>query len=166
MGGFSLSAFAYGDDVKKANSKKSIHLNAHKKIGNTKSKDDTLIYDKSVNDTLVFDNKTTDDTLVFSDDEMQMRVNTGHKTNEDILINSTNLNPVIYPNPSLGAAKLELNTADNSTTEIIITSQEGTIIKREYTKDSSYELTNLAAGKYIVTIKNGNQTVQKRLFVK
>jgi hypothetical protein len=59
-----------------------------------------------------------------------------------------------------------MGAAVNSTTEIIVTSHDGTIIKRDYTKDTSYELTNLAAGKYIVTIKNGNQTVQKRLFVK
>ncbi len=171
---FSLSAFAYGDDVKKSNTKKNIHFspfNNKPYTASIKNQVDTLVFDKAIEDTLTFDNKTKDDTLIFADDEKQMmgkpdNNNNGNDFSLTGLSKSIALNPVIYPNPSFGEARLEMSSVNNSTTEIIITSHDGTIIKREFTKDSSYELTNLAAGKYIVTIKNGNQTVQKRLFVK
>ncbi len=173
----SFSMLAYGDDAIKPTTKKNSHLNPFNKKPNTTSKkdqEDTLVYDKTREDTLTFgDGKSSDDTLIFADDEKQMMRNPNNNNQSDSrdfsLTNSFNsiaLTSVIYPNPSFGEARLEMNAAENSTTEIIVTSHDGTIIKREYTKDTSYELTNLAAGKYIVTIKNGNQTVQKRLFVK
>lgn len=170
----SISAKAWDDGGKKSTTKNPQIKSEFKKPTTVSKKDqeDTLVYDKAKDDTLTFgDEKSVDDTLIFADDEVLMKGNP-NKTNETTnfsmtgSLNSIALNPVIYPNPSFGEARLEMDAADNSTTEIIITSQDGTIIKREYTKDSSYELTNLASGKYIVTIKNGNQTVQKRLFVK
>ena len=176
LAGFSLSSFAYGDDEKKTNSKKNSHLNPFNKkhTASSKDKEDTLVYDKALEDTLTFgDGKSSDDTLIFADDEKQMMGKPNNNNQGDghdfLLTNSFKsiaLTSVIYPNPSFGEARMEMGAADNSTTEIIVTSHDGTIIKREHTKDTSYELTNLAAGKYIVTIKNGNQTVQKRLFVK
>lgn len=175
VAGFSLSAFAYGDDVKKPNSKKNSHLNPFNKkhTASSKDKEDTLVYDKALEDTLTFgDGKSSDDTLIFADDEKQMMRNPNNNQSDSrdfSLTNSFNsiaLTSVIYPNPSFGQSTLEISAVNNSITEIILTSHDGTIIKREYTKDTRYELTNLAAGKYIIIIKNGNQTVQKRLFVK
>ena len=75
LAGFSLSSFAYGDDEKKTNSKKNSHLNPFNKkhTASSKDKEDTLVYDKALEDTLTFgDGKSSDDTLIFADDEKQM----------------------------------------------------------------------------------------------
>jgi hypothetical protein len=168
----SISAQAWDDGGKKSTTKNPRVKGEYKKptTASKKDQEDTLVYDKAKDDTLTFgDEKSIDDTLIFADDEMPMKGKSNNATNDFSIVGSQNsiaLNPVIYPNPSFGKAHLEMGAAVNSTTEIIVTSHDGTIIKRDYTKDTSYELTNLAAGKYIVTIKNGNQTVQKRLFVK
>lgn len=170
----SISAQAWDDGGKKSTTKNPLIKSEFKKptTASKKDQEDTLVYDKAKDDTLTFgDEKSVDDTLIFADDEMLMKgkPNKTNETSEFSIVSSLKsaaLNPVIYPNPSFGEARLEMDAADNSITEIIITSHDGTIIKREFIKDKSYELTHLAAGKYIVTIKNGNQTVQKRLFVK
>lgn len=180
-----LSASAFGDDDKKL-IKKIIHLkienkNAGKIVkaptkdsATNKQVDDTLTFDekKAVEDTLTFDdNKNVDDTLIFADDEMKLKKSPNNQNGpKEFSItgsqSSIGLSTVIYPNPSFGQSILEMNTPDNSVTEIIITSQDGTLIRKESTIGKNYELKDLAAGTYLVTIKNGNQLVQKRLFVK
>jgi len=170
LSGFSLSAATIDDEKieitfnkikNKLENKKPIHPSK-------KDQEDTLINKSDIKDTLTFDDKAIDDTLIFADDEMLMKINTDKNKDINIfpLSSSLVLDPIIYPNPSLGIATLQLNTTDNSITEITITSHEGTIIKNEKVIGNNYELNGLAAGKYIVTIKSGNQTVQKRLFVK
>lgn len=182
----SLSAAASGDDDDNKLIKKILHLkienkNAGKVIKTqkkdsfeTKQVDDTLTFDdkNSIEDTLTFDDKKTiEDTLIFADDEMQIKgipnsVNGKKEFSMTSTEKSIGLNTVIYPNPSYGQSILEMNTPDSSVTEIIITSQDGTLIRKESTTGKNYELKDLAAGTYLVTIKNGNQLVQKRLFVK
>ena len=173
----SFTAWAYGDDDEL---KKSTKKNGQIKFENkdpkkliTHRKEDTLIFEKSSDDTLTFgDEKTADDTLIFADDEIQAPIkpknNSGDQgysiiQKKDI---SVALNPFIYPNPSFGQSTLEMNVADNANTEITITSLSGTFIKKEIIIGKKYELKDLATGIYIITIRNDSQVIQKRLFVK
>ena len=171
----SYTADAYGDDDKKENKKKGqikVENKEPKKLRLNEG-DDTLVFDKMRDDTLTFDDeKTKDDTLIFADDEMKQKGNPNReKKTEEFSITKSNsdlqaLNALIYPNPSFGQSVVELNTSENSISEIIITSQDGTLIKKINVTGDSYELNGLATGNYIITIINGNQTVQKRLLVK
>ncbi len=177
MACISFTARAYGDDD---DLKKSTKKNGQIKTENKEPKklisrrsDDTLIFEKSTDDTLTFgDEKSSDDTLIFADDEIQAPVkpntNSGNHgfsitKKSDI---SVALNPIIYPNPSFGQCTLEINVADNATTEITVTSLSGTFIKKEIIIGKKYELKDLVTGIYIITIRNDSQVIQKRLFVK
>ncbi|MFM9944694.1 MAG: T9SS type A sorting domain-containing protein [Bacteroidia bacterium] len=171
----SILAMANGDDDKKSNSKKPhIKVENKKALKLNKSKsEDTLTYDeKAIDDTLTFDDKkNVDDTLIFADDEMNFidKSKNSKSNNEFSLLpteKTNTLNPVIYPNPSFGQSVIEVNTPESTVTQITITSQDGVLIKKGNTSSTRYDLKDLPAGNYIVTIQNGNELVQKILFVK
>jgi len=129
---------------------------------------------KISDDTLIFD-KSFDDTLIFAEDEKkgpdgpEIKPRQGSGKPYDILNKKEKsflLTTEIYPNPSIGETWLRVNTEDNETSELIITSIEGKLVRTELFTGKVYLIKDIAPGVYIVTVKNGIETAQKRLFVK
>lgn len=125
-------------------------------------------------DTLVFD-KSYEDTLIFAEDEKKgpdgsgIKPRQGNGNPHDVLNkreNPTILTTEIYPNPSVGETWLKVNTEDNKTSELTITGLDGKLVLSESFTGKVYLIKDIAPGVYIVTVKNGLETVQKRLFVK
>ena len=169
----SYTASASVDDDKKP-TKKSTSKFGNFKFGFAKGqktrKQDTLIYNKTLDDTLTFDDeKTSDDTLIFADDEINFKDKSKNKNTEFSVRSSDEtmvFNPAIYPNPCYGQTVIDLTTTKNSLTEITITSIQGVLILKVKTTNNTYELIDMAVGSYVVTICNGSRIIQKRLFVK
>ena len=174
IGLISFNANAFGDDEKK-DDKKIIHLkldNKKSNKGNKSNKIDTLLNKKYVDDTLTFDEKNhKDDTLIFADDELSISGGPNPELkNKEVFVKqgskSITITPIIYPNPSNGIRFIELINGNNSETEIIIISLNGSVCKHIKTYENIYEINDLASGTYIIQIKNNNQVVQKKFFVK
>lgn len=172
----SHSTWAFDDDIKSLIQKKSkIRLECNikplKLLVNT-DQDDTLVYDKHSEDTLVFDDtKTGDDTLIFADDERQMRGKVGTTPQNAAYFlqqakASDALNPLLYPNPTSGASTLELNTPEFTLTNIQIRTQDGILLSTHSTHLATFELNALKAGTYIITIQNALTYTQKRWIVR
>jgi hypothetical protein len=122
-------------------------------------------------DTLVFE-KAKDDTLIFADDEMhhQNFKRNDKKINEEILpsnIKHTNvsLNSNLYPNPSNGIAWIEVAYSAENSTEIIISTLDGKMVSTDNFSGNKYKIEGLASGAYIITLKNGKELIRKRFFV-
>ncbi len=170
----SYQSWAFDDGFKNKSIKKSrIHTQTQplKLLVNT-DQDDTLVYEKHVDDTLIFDDtKTGDDTLIFADDEAQMRGKISQTPTSSTYFlqqanNSEPLNPLLYPNPSFGSSILELNTPEFTLTTIQIRTQDGILLSSHATNSAHFELNGMKAGTYIITIKNELHSTQKRWIVR
>ena len=121
-------------------------------------------------DTLVFD-KTVEDTLIFADDEMKMSddKNKGNNENKSYRMNkssmSDELHSALFPNPCNGSSTIEINVPDGDYSEITVMSMLGTLISMDTFMGKVYEIKNISSGTYYIIIKNHERVVQKKLFV-
>jgi|JI10StandDraft_1071094.scaffolds.fasta_scaffold986859_1 hypothetical protein len=129
-----------------------------------KLSDDTLVFDKSYEDTLIF---AEDEKKCIDDSGISPRQGNGNS--HDVLNKREKpalLTTKIYPNPSVGETWLMVNSEDTNTSELTITGLDGKLVLSETFTGKVYLIKDIAPGVYIVTVKNGKETVQKRLFVK
>jgi hypothetical protein len=138
----------------------------------TKTKVKVKFGERSLEDTLVFE-KSIEDTLIFAEDELndgkgndkpKNGLITGGKMNKTESV--TEISSSLFPNPCNGFTQLEINNADHLSVEIVIVNYLGVVVKSERTFSSTYQISDLSPGTYIVNISTGGKVVQKRLFVK
>lgn len=138
----------------------------------TKTKVKVKFGERSTEDTLVFD-KAIEDTLIFAEDELnngngkdkpKNGLITGGKMNKTE--SSSEISSTLFPNPCNGFTQLEINNTDHLSVEIVIINYLGVVVKSERTFSSTYQISDLSPGTYIVNISTGGKVVQKRLFVK
>lgn len=127
---------------------------------------------KSLDDTLVFD-KNIEDTLIFAEDELNNDENKDKPKNGLITTGKMNktqcaseINTSLFPNPCHGFTQLEINNKENLSVEIVIINYLGVVVKSERIFCSTHQISDLSPGTYIVNISTGGKMVQKRLFVK
>lgn len=123
-------------------------------------------------DTLIFD-KSLDDTLIFADDE-SIRREENRKPGSDLAGGSKmhksektpDAEASLFPNPCNGSAQLILTHASKSGSVITLTNLHGVVVKEVHTLETHYLLSDLPAGTYIVHIHSALGHIQKKLFVK
>ena len=160
-----FSALAHADDDPQQGGKKTSGKPIVKnpfKVGAKKS--------ISVDDTLVFE-KSNDDTLIFADDEFQPnQPPAGKHLNERFsIVNGETMsdadNVLMYPNPSYGDITLALPQGSVCEKRITILSASGQIVGT-YSFTQEIKISGLAPGIYTITVNDGKHSTAKRLFVK
>ena len=168
-----LTSFAYSQaDDKPRNSKTNKTEIYSSKLKNNKSfndREDTLVYDRLTEDTLVFDDKANDDTLIFADDELSPpgieNFNTDNTKSKPVNAQNINTNFNISQSSKSGEIILKIMEIPNETFEITIISTEGKIVFTQKTNSQYTQTDNLKPGVYFIYVKNSLHTSFKKVFV-
>lgn len=123
----------------------------------------------SNDDTLVFE-KSYDDTLIFADDEVQ---NEGPANSTDhggsfYSGNTSEEQPLkvdLFPNPCVYNCTLHINQSEGQVSEIFLFSLKGELLRKDIALGDTYILDNLPSGVYMVWVKTSGELVKKKLFV-
>lgn len=109
-------------------------------------------------------NKTNDWDILTLDTCSGLGNKIGNTT--EIVLN-TNANKVsIFPNPSNGNFEIQFNTTNTNAKVEIYTLLGSKIIEKKEINDSSYSVTNLPKGVYLVNITQGDTITTKKILVK
>ena len=136
---------------------------------NQKDKEDTLVYERITEDTLIFDDKTNDDTLIFSDDELGSPNSDNFiwiKKTDNSENSSQDINFSISQNNNSGEISVNIDNYASESLQILIYTSDGKLIfdKKSVSKNTNSE--NLKPGIYYVYVKSNSKASFKKILVK
>lgn len=164
-------AFSKADDKPRNSKTGKIEIFSGKQKNNKSYKDreDTLVYDKHTEDTLIFDDKANEDTLIFADDELSPpgseNFNFDNTKSKSSNTQNVNTNFNISQSYISGELVLKIMEMPNETFEITIISADGKIVFSKKTNLQYTQTENLKPGIYFIYVKNSLHTSFKKVFV-